>query len=732
MRGRPERKGIRNRGNHFEQKGKLNDEALASKLFDLLKLEKCLVILDDVWSTKAWDRLKPAFPSAADHSNSKILLSSRTETIISHADASVYLYKLPILNPQESWELFEKIAFPPSDSTVDDKKKKLGKVMVEQCGGLLLAIVVLGGILATKSSLNEWDRVSENVKSYLNRSKVEGQGTMEVLALSYDDLPAHLRSCFLYLSHFPEDYVIRVYRLIQLWVAEGIVSSKEEGDGEWGVAEDVAEHYLAELAERCMIQVRSRDVVTSKVETIQMHDLIRDLCLSKAKEENFVFIVDKSNAFSLSTIRKVRRVSMHEIFETKYNRCPNLRSLSFFNSRKLRELFYVETPLACIVGPFSPLRCFWDIWAAYISFLKARGFWVHIFINLKLLRVLNYEGELAFMNCKLIGDIGNLIHLRFSSLNRLILGKKLPSSLGNLRCLQTLDLRTGSYAYPHVPDVLWRMEQLRHLYLPDECDTKTKLRLDTLRNLLTLENFNTKNCYLKDLVNMTKLREFVIQGPFEIVDFKEKALDKNPPIIRSKYLHTLAITSWSIDPRHLAHLLSSCGSICKLIIYAVISKLPEHHYLSSNLAYILLRRCKLQEDPMPTLEKLPNLRFLEFTSNSFIGNQMCCSAQGFPKLESLSLCGLEKLKQWKVDKGAMPCLRRLEIGSCEKLEMLPAELRFITTLQELETKKMPKKFLDKVVQGGQDSDKVQNFWSNSRTYKRRYTTNSEVISKSLL
>ncbi|XP_039059032.1 disease susceptibility protein LOV1-like [Hibiscus syriacus] len=784
-----------------ENDGKLTDVALASKLFNLLKDEKCLVTLDDVWSSEAWDRLKPAFPVARGiHSNSKILLTSRNKEIVSQTDASVYLYELPILNDEESWELFQKIAFPSdstdktvdgeikefrqdkgkrraddtvdgeikelgqdkgrqcADDTVDDKKKKLGqdngkrrvddtvddkkkelgkdegkqcaddkkkelgKVMVEQCGGLPLAIILLGGILANKSSLDEWQKVSENVKSYLNRSKVQGQGTREVLALSYDDLPAHLRSCFLYLSHFPEDYQIEAERLIQLWVAEGIVSSTEEGDGEWGVAEDVAENYLMELAERCMIQVRDRDVVTSKVETIQMHDLIRDLCLSKAKEENFVFIVDESNAFSLSTIRKVRRVSMHELFETKYIRCPNLRSLSFFNKRHLRELFEVETPSACTKSPFSRLHCFWDILAAYISFLKARGFWVHIFINLKLIRVLNYEGRKTYADCKLIGDIGNLIHLRFLSLVGIVFrSTKLPSSLGNLRCLQTLDLQIREKDI-HVPDVIWRMEELRHLYLPYCCDDKTKLRLDTLRKLLTLVNFKTKNCYLKDLSNMTKLRELLIQGPFEIEDFNEE-LDNNPPIIRSKYLHTLYIFSERIDIRHLTCLLSSCVSICKLTIRAVISKLPEH--LSSNLAYIRLENCKLQEDPMPTLEKLPNLRFLKFVRKPFIGKQMCCSAQGFPKLESLSLCDLKMLEQWKVDKGAMPCLRQLEIENCEKLKMLPDELRFITTLQELETKKMPKEFHDKVVQGGQDSDEVQDIWSYSRTYKRRYTTNSE-------
>ncbi|KAE8725272.1 hypothetical protein F3Y22_tig00009009pilonHSYRG00393 [Hibiscus syriacus] len=133
--------------------------------------------------------------------------------------------------------------------------------------------------------------------------------------------------------------------------------------------------------------------------------------------------------------------------------------------------------------------------------------------------------------CKLIGDIGNIIHLRFLSLQGLeFTNTKLPSSLGNLRCLQTLNLRIEAIGRIHVPDVIWRMEQLRHLYLPMKRDYKTKLRLDTLRNLLTLLNFNTKKCYLKYLSNMTKLRELEIRGPFKIEDFNKEELDKNPPI----------------------------------------------------------------------------------------------------------------------------------------------------------------------------------------------------------
>ncbi|TYG47629.1 hypothetical protein E1A91_D11G343900v1 [Gossypium mustelinum] len=107
---------------------------------------------------------------------------------------------------------------------------------------------------------------------------------------------------------------------------------------------------------------------------------------------------------------------------------------------------------------------------------------------------------------------------------------------------------------------------------------------------------------------------------------------------------------------------------------------------------------------MPTLEKLPNLRVLEF-EGIFKGKEMFCSAQGFPRLESLSLWSLHNLEEWKVDEGAMPS--RLEIGKCGNLKMLPERLRFITTLKELKIESMPKAFKDEVKERGKYFYKVK-------------------------
>ncbi|KAG4123072.1 hypothetical protein ERO13_D11G302203v2 [Gossypium hirsutum] len=689
---------------------KKRDEDLAEKLCNKLEEKKCLVILDDIWTSEAWDSLKPAFPVATGRdSTSKMLLTSRNRGIVPYAD----IRELKCLNDQQCWELFQKIVFPQTGNKIGEEIKELGENMVKHCAGLPLAIVVLGRILATKNnSLNEWRKISDNVKSHLKRGK--NQGPEDV----YDDLPPYLRPCFLYLSHFPEDYMIDVDRLIQLWVAEGILSSKQEERDGGEIVEDVAESYLMELVERCMIQVRERDVATLKVKTIQMHDMMRDLCLSKAKQENFVFIIDQSNASSLSMIRKVRRVSVHEFFFIQCIKSPNIRSLLFFNEFFPEEALEKSFPLEVLnyveehVDVRNPLVWILRISLAGTKLLKTRGVWRYMFNNFNLLRALNYERTtgIKFVGFKLPRDIGNLIHLRFLSLKDLeFVWPKLPSSLGNLRCLQTLDLRVGNYGI-HVPNVIRRMEQLRHLYLPLYCKSSTKLKLGTLRKLLTIVNFNTKNCYLKDLINMTNLRELGINWPFNIENFNEKELGENPPIIGSKYLHSLSIITSgdeSIDPKHLAHLLSNCTSICKLSVETRISELPEYHYFSSHLAYIQLRRCELEKEPMPTLEKLPNLRILEL-EETFKGKEMFCSAQGFPRLESLNIGELCNFEEWEVDEGAMPSLQRLEITRCPRLKMLPEGLRFITTLKELKIESMPKAFKDRLEEeGGEDFYKVK-------------------------
>ena len=165
--------------------------------------------------------------------------------------------------------------------------------MLHHCGGLPLAITVLGGLLSNKQAIDEWEILHKNIKTLLRKGKINEQhdsnlGVSRVLGLSCNELPYHLKPSFLYLASFPEDYEIRAKELCRLWMAEGFVSN-----------EDVACKCLSELVERCIVQV-AKWGLTVRIRTCRLHDLLLDLCLSKAQEENFLQAVNLCNFYKLS------------------------------------------------------------------------------------------------------------------------------------------------------------------------------------------------------------------------------------------------------------------------------------------------------------------------------------------------------------------------------------------------------------------------------------------------
>ena len=156
-----------------------------------------------------------------------------------------------------------------------------------------------------------------------------------------------------------------------------------------------------------------------------------------------------------------------------------------------------------------------------------------------------------------------------------------------------------------MPNVFKEMEQLRHLYLPYDYWVSDKLELGNL-------------CYLQTLLNV---------GPKTI---------KMPTSFRFDYLRILGIL-YQVDgegPHLVQILVSSCPRIYELYVNYLIKKLLETHQFSSNLVKLDLRRTCLEEDPMPILEKLPNLKILRLIESTFSRKDIVCSEGGFPSVSS--------------------------------------------------------------------------------------------------
>jgi len=79
---------------------------------------------------------------------------------------------------------------------------KEAKQILKKCGGLPLAIVVIGGFLANRpKNAEEWRQLNENINAELEMNPKLGM-IRTVLEKSYDGLPYHLKSCFFISVHF--------------------------------------------------------------------------------------------------------------------------------------------------------------------------------------------------------------------------------------------------------------------------------------------------------------------------------------------------------------------------------------------------------------------------------------------------------------------------------------------------------------------------------------------------
>lgn len=233
------RKMLRKLKNSIPENHDLED--LINELKSSLSTRRYLIILDDVWKDDLWNRLKDALPDVKN--GSRILMTSRSIDIAKSADPKMPPYELFFLDAQKSRDLLIKkaLCYKEPDKECPCDLLEIANKLSNKCKGLPLALIVLGGILLNKECTYPiWNRVLQTLDWY-----TKGKDCMQILAMSYEDMPYHLKACFLYLAFFPEDYEVSTNRLIRMWVAEGFIP--HEGRA---TMEEIAEDCLEELFRR--------------------------------------------------------------------------------------------------------------------------------------------------------------------------------------------------------------------------------------------------------------------------------------------------------------------------------------------------------------------------------------------------------------------------------------------------------------------------------------------------
>ncbi|KAF5738842.1 disease resistance protein RPM1-like [Tripterygium wilfordii] len=652
---------------------------LAELLVNFLKPLRYVIVLDDVWNVNLWTEINFLLPEGKRRS--RILLTTRNEDVaLTPFGVRSHIHFVQPLGMDDAWDLFCVKAFSRNPSgSCPPELQALAKKIVKKCEGLPLAIVALGGVMASKKTEIEWRKVYDSLNWELSNNP-RLQVVKSVLLLSFIDLPLQLKQCFLYCSILPEDYVIPRKRLIRLWMAEGFV---EEIRGL--TPEEVAESYLMDLAHRSMLQVIKNS--SGRLKACKMHDLIRELAISISEREKFSLIWKGED---LGGHVGARRLSVQSL-ERKLE--------SWTGISQLRSFFAFVT----------------DHLSSPTLYSLPSGF--------RLLRVLDLE----FVPIKrLPKEIGSLFNLRYLDLMGTHI-EKLPKSIEKLYNLQTLNLYQTKVRV--LPSGIVKLQNLRYLIasyynleLVDEFNyvswTRVAPGITNLRSLQVL-NFVEVNCTAMKHVH--NLRQLTCLGMMKAQDVDE--MDMCAAIENMKLLCHLTITASGEEEVLRTDALSSPPPrLQRLNLVGKLDKFPNWISSLQSLTALYLSWSRLVEDPLPYIQLLPKLRRLTLV-NAYIGKHLCFAA-GFLTLKSLILRNLPHLEQIIIEKGAMPSAQNLWLCQCTRLKMLPQGVEYLTNLDQV--------YLSNVSQELVDSIGRQNSTSNLKTkIHHYYQTSSGWLYESL-
>ncbi|XP_047337998.1 putative disease resistance protein RGA3 [Impatiens glandulifera] len=445
-------------------------EILKDSIQNKLRGKRYLIVLDDVWNENvcAWDQLRSILDCGA---NGAFVLTTTRKRRVAEIMKTIPHFELPSLTDDDCWLLFKKRAFEdgkPKDSNFIN----IGKQIANKCKGVPLIAKTLGSQLTFCDDEKEWQRIKDS-EIWENEEDL-----MPILRLSYYDLSYQLRICFAFCAIFPKDTEIEKEKLIQLWMAHGLIPPVQKQE-----VEDVGNRIWKELCWRSFFQdEKERKHLNGTVYTVcMMHDLMHDLSQSVMQDECYTLNAKRS---SDGLGREVRHVTIM------------VKQLDPISLSSLKEIGGLQSIM--FNGTYYNRNGRKDI----LSVLK----------ELLHLRVLKLRHNVQYQD---LSYVSRLKHLRYLDISYSWI-TILPNSICDLFNLQTLILNNCS-DLKSLPKNMSNLINLRHLYLDDCYALKYMPRgMGQLKHLKTLSLFVIGE--KKDHCQLDEIRELDIGGCLKIAN----------------------------------------------------------------------------------------------------------------------------------------------------------------------------------------------------------------------
>lgn len=548
---------------------------------------------------------------------SRIITTTRIHEVAKQAGC---VYELQPLSPADSRKLFYLGIFG-AENKCPSELSEVSENILKKCGGVPLAIITTASMLANKidkeNTYSYWLKVYKSMGSGLECGQ-DMENMRRILSVSYYDLPAHLKTCLLYLCLYPEDHDINLETLIWKWVGEGFVS-KEYGKAMY----DVGRSYVNDLINRSMIQIMSVKDDDDRTYCFHVHAMVRDFITFLSNEENFLTAFDGQQP--ISPKNKVRRLSLQTCFE------ENAKQISTMTLSHVRSLTVFKPAFSLVPA----------------------------LLKFPILRVLDLNGCYQVDNhyCKYIC---NMFHLRYLGLRSASI-TEIPKEIGKLQFLQVLNI--SDTCILELPSTFAQLRQLVCLHF----DYLKKIP-DGFGNLKYLQELNgtvfvESPVMLQKLSGLIELRRLIVMFDKWDQSYDKPFLQCLSSLISLEQL-LIAGSSGDFSPR--------CDSLTpgpqhlrEIQIWRVMaSTVPR--WMSSLLALSTLRislRTLGQED-LQILGSIPHLSDLhisvkEHTQND--GENKLVIGMVYPFL-CLKRLEIHKITGVVFEQGAMQKLQTLVLG----------------------------------------------------------------------
>ncbi|XP_037416052.1 disease resistance protein RGA5-like [Triticum dicoccoides] len=410
---------------------------LLDQLREKLTNKRYFIIIDDLWDVSAWNVIRCAF--LENNLGSRLIVTTRIKNVaeaccLGHHDQ---ILEMKPLSEEDSRKLFFDRIFC-SEEACPGQLRDVSLEILKKCGGLPLAIISISSLLASESSdqKERWKHVLNSLGS-VSGTNLTLEAMRQILNLSYQNLSHHLKTCFLYLAMFPEDSEIYSYELVRLWISEGFIS-KSYGQS----LEQTGISYFNELVNMSLIQPRQigRD---GSVLSCKVHDMLLDLILYKSAQENFITVVDNTEAIR-AQLRKPRRILFNLDNATLPADVSMSQLRSFVNWRgsmnipPLAEFKYLRVFVADFSSSFAYDNQKIDL-AGLCKLYQLRHIWIRgsgrcqlamQIRGLQMLETFDIDGSCIPMDIFLLPHLLNL-HAPFVF--------RLPEGIGKMKSLESLN-----------------------------------------------------------------------------------------------------------------------------------------------------------------------------------------------------------------------------------------------------------------------------------------------------